>query len=126
VRYNWAAEYRGKAMVVYGHTPVAESEWLNRTNQHRCRVRVRRKIDCPRYPERESMSVSSLRTYYKSARPFLSQEETAPALTAQQRLDNLLDIEDVIGKRIINTRLHRNITIREENAITTLEVVGRK
>jgi protein phosphatase len=25
-RYNWAAEYRGKAMVVYGHTPVAEPE----------------------------------------------------------------------------------------------------
>jgi len=22
VRYNWAADYRGQAMVVYGHTPV--------------------------------------------------------------------------------------------------------
>src|SRR5262249_18845241 len=31
VRYNWAAEYRGTAMVVYGHTPVPEPEWLNRT-----------------------------------------------------------------------------------------------
>src|SRR5207253_2056393 len=31
VRYNWAAEYRGSAMVVYGHTPVPEAEWLNRT-----------------------------------------------------------------------------------------------
>ena len=31
VRYNWAAEYRGPAMVVYGHTPVPEPEWLNRT-----------------------------------------------------------------------------------------------
>ena len=49
----------------------------------------------------------------------------APALTAQQQLDDLLDIEDVIGKRIINTRLHRNITIREENAITALEVMSR-
>jgi protein phosphatase len=27
VRYNWAAEYRGKAAVVYGHTPVPEPEW---------------------------------------------------------------------------------------------------
>jgi protein phosphatase len=33
VRYNWAAEYRGRAMVVYGHTPVAEPEWLNRTGK---------------------------------------------------------------------------------------------
>lgn len=24
VRYNWAADYRGKAMVVYGHTPIPE------------------------------------------------------------------------------------------------------
>ena len=26
MRYNWAAEYRGQAMVVYGHTPVPEPE----------------------------------------------------------------------------------------------------
>ena len=31
VRYNWASEYRGKAKVVYGHTPVPEAEWLNKT-----------------------------------------------------------------------------------------------
>jgi protein phosphatase len=29
VRYNWASEYRGRASVVYGHTPVPEPEWLN-------------------------------------------------------------------------------------------------
>ena len=29
VRYNWAADYRGNAMVVYGHTPVPEAEWIN-------------------------------------------------------------------------------------------------
>jgi protein phosphatase len=31
VRHNWAAEYRGAATVVYGHTPVPEPEWLNQT-----------------------------------------------------------------------------------------------
>src|SRR5439155_566694 len=31
VRLNWAADYRGRAMVVYGHTPVREPEWLNNT-----------------------------------------------------------------------------------------------
>lgn len=29
VRYNWAADYCGKAMI--GHTPVPEAEWLNNT-----------------------------------------------------------------------------------------------
>src|SRR5437764_6045149 len=57
--------------------------------------------------------------------PFLAEESSAPALTAQQQLDDLLDIEDVIGKRIINTRLNRTITIREENAIAALEVMSR-
>ena len=28
VRYNWAAEYRGRATVVYGHTPIPQPEWL--------------------------------------------------------------------------------------------------
>jgi protein phosphatase len=31
VRYPWADDYRGRAMVVYGHTPVPEPQWLNRT-----------------------------------------------------------------------------------------------
>ncbi len=31
VRYNWAGDYRGKALVVYGHTPVPEPLFLNKT-----------------------------------------------------------------------------------------------
>jgi hypothetical protein len=31
VRYPWAQEYRGRAMVVYGHTPTVEPEWVNNT-----------------------------------------------------------------------------------------------
>jgi protein phosphatase len=31
VRHDWAAEYRGRAIVVYGHTPVPAAEWINRT-----------------------------------------------------------------------------------------------
>ena len=125
VRYNWAAEYRGRAMVVYGHTPVAEPEWLNRTINIDTGCVFGGKLTALRYPEREMVSVPALRTYYESAKPFLEPEEAAPALTAQQQQDELLDIEDVLGKRLIQTRLHRNITIREENATTALEVMSR-
>src|SRR5262249_58999095 len=69
--------------------------------------------------------VPALQTYYKPAKPFLSEEEQAPALTAQQKYDDVLDIEDVSGKRIISTRLHHNVTIREENAVAALEVMSR-
>lgn len=125
VRYNWAAEYRGKAMVVYGHTPVAEPEWLNRTINIDTGCVFGGKLTALRYPERELISVPALRTYYESAKPFLATPEAAPALSAQQQQDDLLDIEDVLGKRLIQTRLHRNITIREENATTALEVMSR-
>ena len=125
IRYNWATEYRGKAMVVYGHTPVGEPEWLNRTINIDTGCVFGGKLTALRYPERELVSVPALRTYYESVKPFLKQEELAPALTVQQQLDDLLDIEDVIGKRIIHTRLHRSITIREENATTALEVMSR-
>jgi protein phosphatase len=125
VRYNWAAEYRGKAMVVYGHTPVAEPEWLNGTINIDTGCVFGGRLTALRYPERELLSVPAQRTYYAPAKPFLPESQTLSTLTAQQHLDDLLDIEDVIGKRIIQTRLQRGVTIREENATAALEVMSR-
>ena len=125
VRYNWAARYRGKAMVVYGHTSVPEPEWLNNTICVDTGCVFGGKLTALRYPEKELVSVPALQTYYEPAKPFLPPQEQAPALTAQQQHDDVLDIEDVSGKRIISTSLYRNITIREENSIAALEVMSR-
>jgi protein phosphatase len=127
VRINWAAEYRGRAMVVYGHTPVPEPEWLNRTINIDTGCVFGGKLTALRYPEKEFVSVPSRQTYYAPAKPFLAAEPApaVPELTAQQRHDDLLDIADVLGKRIIGTRLHRTVTIREENATAALEVMSR-
>jgi protein phosphatase len=124
VRHNWAAEYRGPAMVVYGHTPVPEAEWLNRTINIDTGCVFGGKLTALRYPERELVSVPAKRTYAEPARPFLA-TETLPTLSAQQQQDDVLDIEDVLGKRLIETRLHGKLTIREENAIAALEVMSR-
>ena len=125
IRYNWAAEYRGKAMVVYGHTPVPEPEWLNRTINIDTGCVFGGKLTALRYPELELVSVPAAQTYCEPARPFLLQEEQPSTLTAQQQHDDVLDMEDVSGKRIITTRLQQAITIREENAIAALEVISR-
>ena len=125
IRYNWAAEYRGKATVVYGHTPVPEPEWLNRTINIDTGCVFGGKLTALRYPEKELVSVAARTTYAVPARPFLALEAEAPQLSAQQAQDDLLDMEDVLGKRIISTRLHHNVTIREENAIAALEVMSR-
>lgn len=125
VRYNWAAEYRGRAAVVYGHTPVSEPEWLNNTICVDTGCVFGGKLTALRYPERELVSVPAQQTYYAPSKPFLPEHETEAALTAQQVHDDLLDIEDVSGKRIVSTRLHRTVTIREENGVAALEVMSR-
>jgi polynucleotide kinase-phosphatase len=125
VRYPWAQDYRGRAMVVYGHTPVLEPEWLNRTICIDTGCVFGGRLTALRYPERELVSVPAAATYYQPAKPFLPPEAQAPVLTAQQEHDDLLDMEDVSGKRIIKTRLCGNVTIREENATAALEMMSR-
>ena len=126
VRYNWAAEYHGRAQVVYGHTPIPQPEWLNRTINIDTGCVFGGKLTALRYPELELVAVPAGRVYAEPARPLAAAaaEEAAP-LTAQQQNDDLLNIEDVLGKRFIATALNRNITIREENASAALEVMSR-
>jgi protein phosphatase len=125
VRLNWAKEYRGSAMVVYGHTPVPEPEWLNRTVNVDTGCVFGGKLTALRYPELEFVSVPASHAYCEPARPFIAADQQAPLLTAQQVHDDLLDAEDVLGKRFISTRLRGAITIREANATAALEVMSR-
>ena len=125
VRHNWAAEYRGPAMVVYGHTPIPDPEWLNNTVNIDTGCVFGGRLTALRYPERAFVSVPARRTYCEPARPFIPEERHAPRASAQQTHDDVLDVQDVLGKRIIDTRLHRTITIREENAAAALEVMSR-
>jgi protein phosphatase len=124
VRYNWSADYRGKALVVYGHTPVPEPLFLNNTVNIDTGCVFGGQLTALRYPEREIVSVKAHRTYYEPARPFLPEKAEGQRLL-QHAQDDILDLADVTGKRLIDTRLKPKITIREENAIAALEVMSR-
>jgi protein phosphatase len=124
VRYNWASDYRGKALVAYGHTPVPEALFLNNTVNLDTGAVFGGSLSALRYPEREVVSVKAHRTYYEPARPFLP-EDARLQRPLQHAQDDVLDLADVIGKRLIDTRLKPKITIREENAIAALEVMSR-
>ena len=124
VRHDWATEYRGAAKVVYGHTPVPEAEWANQTINIDTGCAFGGKLSALRYPEMELVSVPAEHTYYRPAKPFLAPEAAAPPVEERPH-DDLLDIGDVSGKRVIPTRLQRNVTIREENAAAALEVMSR-
>jgi protein phosphatase len=123
VRYNWAADYRGKAMVVYGHTPVPSAEWLNNTICIDTGCVFGGNLTVLRYPEREIVSVPARQMYYEPVRPLAP--PVTGVLSAQQEHDDVLYLEDVAGKRFIDTALDRRITIREENASAALEVMSR-
>lgn len=138
VRTNWAADYRGRAMVVYGHTPVAEAAWENRTINIDTGCVFGGRLTALRYPERDLVSVPARKMHYQPIRPLPSMATAdeadegaavptaAPAADkARNRASDVLDIGDVLGKRTILTRLHRSVTIREGNASAALEVISR-
>jgi protein phosphatase len=122
VRYDWAAEYRGKALVVYGHTPVPDAEWFNNTLCIDTGCVFGGKLTALRYPERELVSVPAQKAYFEPVRPLVP---ASSALSAQHEHDDVLDLDDVVGKRIVDTRLRRAVTIREANATAALEVMSR-
>jgi protein phosphatase len=124
VRYPWANEYRGRAMVLYGHTPVPTPEWVNNTLCLDTGCVFGGRLTALRYPERELVSVAARQTYYEPARPFLAEGAAAPPSEPARR-DDVLDVDDVLGKRVVETRLAGRVTVREENAAAAIEVMSR-
>ncbi|MBP1650891.1 MAG: Bis(5'-nucleosyl)-tetraphosphatase(asymmetrical) [Bacteroidetes bacterium] len=122
VRYNWAANYNGKAAVVYGHTPVIRPEWFNNTIDIDSGCVFGGSLTALRYPERELVSVPAAQEYAVPSRPI---QESMNELSLQQEHDNVLDISDVIGKQLVDTRLMKRIGIREGNAASALEIISR-
>ena len=123
VRYPWAQEYRGRATVLYGHTPMPTPEWVNNTLCLDTGCVFGGRLTALRYPERELVGVPARQTYYEPARPFPPAEDAAPA--EARRPDGVLDVADVLGKRVVETRLAGRVTVREENAAAAIEVMSR-
>ena len=122
VRLDWSADYRGRGLVVYGHTPVGVPRWLNRTVNIDTGCVFGGELTALRYPENETVSTPALETYRESPKPFKADPD---GLSPQQQLDTLLELSDVTGSRIVDTRYLHNLTIREENAIAAFEVMSR-
>ena len=116
VRLPWANEYRGKAMVIYGHTPTPRVEMINNTYCIDTGCVFGGQLSAFRYPEKEIVQVEAAREYYAPAKPFLDKPVA---------YDDMLNIDDVIGQRYLSTRLRRNIKINAENAAAALEVMSR-
>lgn len=66
VRRDWAQHYKGKAFIVYGHTPIKEPKRTNQTINIDTGAVFGNKLTAYRYPEGELMSVDSTLPYDES------------------------------------------------------------
>jgi predicted kinase len=118
VRYPWAEEYRGRAAVVYGHTPTPTASWLNNTICLDTGCVFGGKLTALRWPERELVETPAEQVWYEPVRPLLSD---APG----GREGRPLDLQDVAGRRVVETAQHGRVAVKEENAAAALEVMSR-
>lgn len=118
VRYPWAEDYRGRAAVVYGHTPTRSATWLNNTICLDTGAVFGGKLTALRWPERELVDVPAEQVWYEPARPLVTE---APGGADGRPLD----LADVTGRRVVETRHLGRVAVREENAAAALEVMSR-
>ncbi|MER6997014.1 polynucleotide kinase-phosphatase [Streptomyces sp. NPDC000410] len=118
VRYPWAEDYRGRAAVVYGHTPVPNTSWVNNTICLDTGAVFGGRMTALRWPERELVDVPAEKVWYEPVKPLATE---APG----GHQGRPLDLADVHGRRIVETRHMSRIAVREENAAAALEVMSR-
>lgn len=153
VRLDWAADYRGKAIVLHGHTPVQEVEWRNNVMCLDTGCVFGGKLSALRYPEREVVQVAARERYADPVRPLAAPrgsaavvastapvESAAPAAPsdgggsasagaahqrATPRTAGELRATDVLGRRVIETSLHGKVGVRAEQAAGGFETLSR-
>ncbi len=64
IRLDWGRSYRGAAHVVYGHTPVKEARWVNRTINVDTGCVFGGSLTALRWPEKELVAVPARRAYW--------------------------------------------------------------
>ncbi|MFC9895140.1 polynucleotide kinase-phosphatase [Nocardia sp. NPDC127579] len=124
VRYPWAEDYRGRATVLYGHTPMTELRWVNNTLCLDTGAVFGGRLSALRYPEREPVSVPAEQVWYEPVRPLAATTMVTPAGVVH-RDPGVLDLDDVLGRRVVETRHHGRVGVQEENAGAALEVMSR-
>ena len=117
VRLDWAADYRGRATVVYGHIAGRDVKTLNGTYCIDTGCVFGGKLTAYRYPEREFISVDALNKYYESVKPLDDNTD--------EDIGDMLTVGDFNRKLHITTELIPAIDIHENNASAALETMSR-
>lgn len=117
VRLDWADDYRGNALVVYGHIAGREVRVQNNTYCIDTGCVFGGKLTALRYPEKEIVSVNALQQYYEPVKPLDDPVDT--------NMGDMLTVGDFNKKLHIQTYLMPSIDIHENNAAAALEIMSR-
>lgn len=122
VRADWAASYRGETAVIYGHTPMPEAQWVNNTLCIDTGCVFGGKLTALRWPEKTLVEVPARQVWCEPMRPLTPVDG---GRSNQALADDLLDMEDVSGRRWIDTEFRGRVVVAEENASAAIEVMSR-
>lgn len=117
VRLDWAADYRGRGTVVYGHIAGREVKSQNNTFCIDTGCVFGGRLTAFRYPEREIVDVDALQQYYEPVKPLEEPVDTD--------MGDMLTVGDFNKKLHIETELMSSIDIHENNAAAALEIMTR-
>ncbi len=78
VPFAWVAGYAGSAAVVYGHTPVRDPVWVNRTINIDTGCVVGGRLTALRWPEEALVAVAARRQYAVPTRPLREDAAVRP------------------------------------------------
>ena len=116
IRHDWAADYAGETRVIYGHTPVSTPTWRSKTMCLDTGCVFGESLSALRWPEDDIVQVKAKRQYALPGRPIGAPE---PAR------DDVLDVKDVTGKRVLSTRLVERVGVSAEHSAAALETMSR-
>ncbi|MDR1657391.1 MAG: polynucleotide kinase-phosphatase [Deltaproteobacteria bacterium] len=116
VRLDWTEDYRGRALVLYGHIPASTVRCSNNTICLDSGCVFGGSLSAYRYPEKEIISIEAEKIYYKPIKPL--EEQAAET-------DGLINLGMVSGPKIINTALEGPIKISAEHLAPALEIMAR-
>jgi protein phosphatase len=126
IRIDWTNDYKGKALVLYGHTPSLE---IRRTGKTICLDTgcvFGGALSAWRYPENQLAEVKALKEYYQPVKPLdpqasdpLSLDPKAAAAHSQ------LNLETVLSSRPVYTYPLGMVRIQKERKAAALEIMSR-
>lgn len=116
-RIDWAADYRGRTAVVYGHVACDEATWFNNTICIDTAAVYGNELTALRWPEKELVSVPVEKAYAVLDKPLFTRKDGKGFLD--------LSHSDISGKKHVETRLARRVTVDASQMETAMENLSR-